>query len=155
MAKGAWELLKCADGAWARRRAAFAEHSLWVVKDVEGQNGSERQWPAGKYVPQTRESPQDSVLSWSNGPDESLEGTDLILFLTVGLNHVPRPEDWPVMPAEHLKIAFKPIGFFDQNPSLHVAAAQDEKSRYAFGNPAEDGTNGVAVTGHTHDNGCC
>ncbi|KAG8954280.1 hypothetical protein FRC04_000505 [Tulasnella sp. 424] len=53
MAKGAWETLKCAEGAWAKKRAAFAEHNVWVVKDVEGRNGSERLWPAGKYVPQT------------------------------------------------------------------------------------------------------
>lgn len=44
------------------------------------------------------------MLSWSRGPDEDLEGTDLVLFLTVGLNHIPRPEDWPVMPAEHLRV---------------------------------------------------
>ncbi|KAG9049364.1 hypothetical protein FS837_010578, partial [Tulasnella sp. UAMH 9824] len=103
MAKGAWETLKCAENAWARKRAAFAEHSVWVVKDVEGRNGSERLWPAGKYVPQTRDNPKDSVLSWTGGPEESLEGQDVVVFLTVGLNHIPRPEDWPVMPMEHLK----------------------------------------------------
>lgn len=53
MAKGAWEVMRCAEGAWARQRAAFAEHHLWVMKDVEGPSGSERRWPAGKYVPQT------------------------------------------------------------------------------------------------------
>lgn len=52
-AKGSWELLKGAEGCFSRRRAAFAEHSVWVVKDVEGPAGSERLWPAGKYVPQT------------------------------------------------------------------------------------------------------
>lgn len=52
-AKGAWNKLVCAEGAWARQRAAFAEHDLWIVKDVEGSAGSMRRWPAGKYVPQT------------------------------------------------------------------------------------------------------
>jgi len=53
MAKGAWECLKGSEGSFARERAAFAEKSVWVVKDVEGPLGSERMWPAGKYVPQT------------------------------------------------------------------------------------------------------
>lgn len=44
------------------------------------------------------------MLSWTEGPEESLEAQDVVLFLTVGLNHIPRPEDWPVMPMEHLKV---------------------------------------------------
>lgn len=48
-----WIRFLSREGSFPRRRAAFAEHSVWVVKDVEGPLGSERQWPAGKYVPQT------------------------------------------------------------------------------------------------------
>lgn len=51
--KGAWVALQSAKNSWARQRAAFLEHAVWVVEDVEGPEGSERQWPAGKYVPQT------------------------------------------------------------------------------------------------------
>lgn len=52
-ADGAWVVLKSKPGSWVRQRAAFAEHHVWVMKDVEGPNGSERQWPAGRYVLQT------------------------------------------------------------------------------------------------------
>jgi Cu2+-containing amine oxidase len=52
-------------------------------------------WPAGKYVTQTRDHPSDSVGNWCNGND-SLEDQDIVLFLTLGINHIPHPEQWPV-----------------------------------------------------------
>jgi primary-amine oxidase len=52
-------------------------------------------WPAGKYVPQTRETPEDSIGEWVKG-GESIEGEDILVYLTVGVTHIPRPEDWPV-----------------------------------------------------------
>jgi primary-amine oxidase len=35
-------------------------------------------------------------------------------------NHVPRPEDWPVMPVGHIGFTLKPDGFFERNPALDV-----------------------------------
>jgi primary-amine oxidase len=37
-----------------------------------------------------------------------------------GINHVPRIEDFPVMPCEILKVSLKPVNFFDKNPALDV-----------------------------------
>jgi primary-amine oxidase len=34
--------------------------------------------------------------------------------------HVPRPEDWPVMPACSLGFRLKPDGFFTRNPALDL-----------------------------------
>ena len=36
------------------------------------------------------------------------------------LRHVPRPEDWPVMPVARCGFVLKPTGFFDRNPTLDV-----------------------------------
>jgi len=52
-------------------------------------------WPAGKYVPQTRAPPADSIGEWVKGK-ESIENEDILVYVTVGTTHVPRPEDWPV-----------------------------------------------------------
>ncbi|KAF8754266.1 amine oxidase [Rhizoctonia solani] len=134
--------------SWVRERAGFATKSLWVVPSDEATSGG-RRWPAGRHVPQTRTQPKDSVVEWTkNG--ESVDDKDILLFLTVGVNHVPRPEDWPVMPTEHLRIVFKPIGFFKANPALDVKAPVDERSRNAF--PAGDIGTG-AVVEHTNGNG--
>ena len=51
------------ENSWAGKRAAFATKAMWVVKDVEGAKGG-RYWPAGKYVLQTRDTPEDSVSRW-------------------------------------------------------------------------------------------
>jgi primary-amine oxidase len=39
---------------------------------------------------------------------------------TVGVTHVPRPEDWPVMPVEYCGFMLQPVGFFERNPTLDV-----------------------------------
>lgn len=34
-------------------------------------------------------------------------------MLGFGVTHVSRPEDWPIMPVEILRVHLKPSGFFD------------------------------------------
>jgi primary-amine oxidase len=46
--------------------------------------------------------------------------TDVVLWHTFGVNHIARPEDWPVMPVEYAGFWLKPDGFFDRNPALDV-----------------------------------
>ncbi|QRV89473.1 primary-amine oxidase [Ceratobasidium sp. AG-Ba] len=146
---GATRGLIADEGSWVRKRAGFGTKALWVVPEVESENGG-RMWPAGRHVPQTRDQPKDSVVEWTQNGD-NVENTDILLFLTVGVNHIPRPEDWPVMPTEHLRIVFKPIGFFKCNPGIDVKAPADEKSRNAF--PTGDVGTGAVVDGHANGNG--
>jgi len=117
MMKGGVLPLMAQTDSWVARRASFAHKPLWVIRDKEGTDGS-RMWPSGKYVPQTREEPQDSVGKWVKEGDGSIENEDIVLYLTVGASypcshslrlldkphnisfagttHIPRPEDWPV-----------------------------------------------------------
>ncbi|MEO7429875.1 MAG: tyramine oxidase, partial [Acidimicrobiales bacterium] len=62
----------------------------------------------------------DGLPRWT-AADRSLVDTDVVLWHTFGVTHVPRPEDWPVMPVERCGFLFSPAGFFDQNPALDVA----------------------------------
>ncbi|KAK0500956.1 copper amine oxidase [Armillaria luteobubalina] len=119
---------------WALKRAQFVNYPVWVCRDVEGAKGS-RMWPAGKYVPQTRESPADSIGAWVKG-EQNIENEDILVYLTVGTTHIPRPEDWPVMPVEHLSITLKPQSFFTMNPSMDVPGTRDPKSVAAFSQEA-------------------
>ena len=60
------------------------KNTFWVCRDVEAENGeTERMWPSGKYVPQTREEPKDSVGSWVRG-EKNAEDEDILVYLTVG-----------------------------------------------------------------------
>ncbi|RMZ75835.1 hypothetical protein DV737_g5102, partial [Chaetothyriales sp. CBS 132003] len=43
-----------------------------------------------------------------------------VVWIQFGINHVPRTEDFPVMPAETLKVMLKPVNFFTKNPALDV-----------------------------------
>jgi primary-amine oxidase len=37
------------------------------------------------------------------------------------VTHVPRLEDWPVMPTEYAGFELKPRGFFDRSPVINTA----------------------------------
>jgi primary-amine oxidase len=50
--------------------------------------------------------------------------TDLVVWYTLGSNHVVRPEDWPVMPVETVGFRLQPAGFFDGNPALDVPPSE-------------------------------
>ena len=52
--------------------------------------------------------------------DRSLLDTAIVAWHTFGVTHIPRPEDWPVMPVEYCGFHLIPVGFFDANPALDV-----------------------------------
>ena len=52
--------------------------------------------------------------------NRSIENTDVVVWYTIGMHHIPRPEEWPVMPVSSLGFSLKPLGFFDRNPALDV-----------------------------------
>ncbi|EJD00280.1 peroxisomal copper amine oxidase [Fomitiporia mediterranea MF3/22] len=137
--KGAVQTLLAKEKSWIQKRAFFGTKALWVVKDKEDADGS-RIYPSGKYVPQTREEPTDSLGSWAK-ENANIDNEDIVLYLTLGTNHIPRPEDWPVMPSEHLNVYFKPQNFFRTNPSLDIPAANDPKSCAAFSEGQESNSN--------------
>lgn len=94
------------------RRAAFATRHLWVT-----QYDPEQSFPAGNYPNQHLGGA--GLPEWT-AADRPLDGADVVLWHTFGLTHVPRPEDWPVMPVEYAGFTLRPIGFFDRNPALDL-----------------------------------
>jgi primary-amine oxidase len=102
--KGAAVQLMTQPDGWVGRRASFTTKPIWVCRDVEGTKGG-RMWPVGKYVPQTKEEPEDSLGSWVKG-EKSIENEDILVYVTIGVTHIPRPEDWPVYVLVSLRLAF-------------------------------------------------
>jgi primary-amine oxidase len=51
-----------------------------------------------------------------------VEDTEVVVWYVFAHNHVPRPEDWPVMPVASIGFHLKPDGFFDRSPAMDVPA---------------------------------
>lgn len=99
-----------AESSTVRQRAGFVGAQLWVT----AYSDSER-YAAGNYPNQSPGG--DGLVRWvaANRP---LTGGDVVLWYTVGVTHLPRPEDWPVMPVQEAGFDLVPVGFFDRNPVL-------------------------------------
>lgn len=99
-------------GSALARRAGFAFKHVWVTRF----DPAER-YAAGEY-PNQNPGP-DGLPHWIEANRE-IENEDVVLWYTFGIHHLPRPEDWPVMPVHHIGFKLKPSGFFDRNPALDV-----------------------------------
>ncbi|MDQ4490599.1 primary-amine oxidase [Sinomonas sp. ASV486] len=95
-------------------RAAFATKALWVTQYDEAER-----YPTGDFVNQH---PGGAGLPAYQAQDRDIDGTDLVVWHTFGLTHFPRPEDWPIMPVDHVGFKVRPEGFFDRSPVLDVPA---------------------------------
>jgi primary-amine oxidase len=94
------------------KRAGFMTRHLWVTPyspDEKAAAGDyPNQHPGGAGLP-----------AWTKA-NRSVEDRDIVVWYTFGHHHVPRPEDWPVMPVMYIGFSLKPVGFFDTNPALDV-----------------------------------
>src|SRR5262249_61260861 len=57
--------------------------------------------------------------SWAAN-NESIVNQDVVVWYTMGITHIPRPEEWPVMPVTHVGFKMIPAGFFARSPALDV-----------------------------------
>jgi primary-amine oxidase len=109
-------------------------------------------WPAGRHVPQTSGEPSTGLPEWIGDGEESIDNTDLVVWHTFGLVHMPAPEDFPVMPAEPMSLLLRPRNFFLNNPCLDVrpshAVAPSQIAKGEVGTGEKDGTSVLAF-------GCC
>ncbi|KAK3037537.1 hypothetical protein RJ639_030345 [Escallonia herrerae] len=104
------------------RRAAFLKHNLWVTPYARDEN-----FPGGEF-PNQNPRVGEGLSSWVK-KNRSLEETDIVLWYVFGITHVPRLEDWPVMPVEHIGFVLQPHGFFNSSPAIDVppGACEDVK----------------------------
>jgi primary-amine oxidase len=94
------------------KRAGFLTKHLWVTP-----YHPEERFPAGNYPNQHPGG--EGLPQWTQG-DRSIDNTDLVVWYVFGHHHIPRPEDWPIMPVAYSGFTLKPFGFFTQNPALDV-----------------------------------
>ena len=102
--------------AWWRKRAGFVNHHVWVTPFTEGEK-----YAAGDYPNQSTGG--DGLVRWTDA-DRPVADTDVVFWYTFGHTHVPRPEDYPVMPTAYIGFLLKPNGFFDLNPANDVPPSE-------------------------------
>jgi primary-amine oxidase len=93
-----------------RRHAEFVNYHLWVTPYQP-----EEQYAAGDYVNGGR--PGAGLPKWTSA-NRSIEDTDVVVWYTLGVTHIPRPEEWPIMPVHRAGFKLVPAGFFSRNPAM-------------------------------------
>ncbi len=96
----------------AQRRARFSAAPLWVT----AYDRSEL-YAAGDYPNQSER--EDGLPAYV-AQHRPVENADIVLWYTMGFHHLPRPEDWPVLPTIWHAVSLVPYGFFDRNPAFGV-----------------------------------
>lgn len=95
-----------------RRRAGFINHHFWTTRFHDGE-----MYAGGVYPNQSLGG--GGLQSWAAN-DEPLSNQDIVVWYTMGITHIPRPEEWPVMPSTHVGFKMIPANFFARNPALDV-----------------------------------
>jgi primary-amine oxidase len=93
-------------------RAGFMSAHLWVTP-----YDASEMYAAGNYVNQSAGG--EGLPKWVRA-NRRVENRDVVVWYTMGVNHIPRPEDWPVMPVHRASFKLVPTGFFARNPALDV-----------------------------------
>ena len=101
-----------ADDDWPQKRAGFIRHNLWVTPYHE-----DERYPAGDYPTQSHGG--DGLPAWTKD-NRPIENTDIVVWYTLGFHHVPRPEDWPIMPVAWHEFELRPFDFFARNPAVDL-----------------------------------
>ncbi|KAG8529350.1 uncharacterized protein KY384_005986 [Bacidia gigantensis] len=124
--------------SYHHKRAEFADCNLYVTRYRDGEL-----YPGGTYTNQSRGG--HGVRTWANRKDditgEDGKGEDIVVWVQFGLQHIVRTEDWPVMPAETIRVSLKPCNFFTGNPALDVPPSDQRNN----GSVLVDGEGGARV----------
>lgn len=99
------------EDSYIRQRSGFLKHHLWVTEYKPGEMHAAGEYPVSSIGGQ-------GLPAWSN--DAPITDKDIVLWYTVGITHIPRVEDWPVMPSATMGFKIVPEDFFKRNPALDL-----------------------------------
>lgn len=97
---------------YPRMRVGFINHHLWATP-----YNSRELFAAGDHP--TLSTPGMGLPAWTSA-NRSIDKKDIVLWYTIGMHHMVRAEDWPVMPVLWHSFEIRPFDFFDQNPALDL-----------------------------------
>ncbi|MFB6108231.1 MAG: hypothetical protein ABEJ82_05240 [Haloplanus sp.] len=93
-------------------RSGFIDNHLWATPFRDDERVS-----AGEYPNQS--SGGEELPEWTS-EDRSIDRENIVLCYPLGVNHVGRPEDWPVLPVHLARFKLGPVNFVDESPTVDV-----------------------------------
>ncbi len=97
---------------WPAKRARFLQHDVWVTPYV-----SSERFAGGDYMVASKGA--DGLAAWSER-DREIRNQDIVLWVNLGMHHLTRAEDLPVMPTIWHSFTLRPHNFFDRNPAIDL-----------------------------------
>ncbi len=97
---------------YPRQRAGFIDHHLWVTP-----YDAKELYAAGDFP--TLSKPGEGLPDWT-AENREIADTDIVAWHTIGMHHMVRGEDWPVMPVLWHSFELRPFDFFDHNPAMDI-----------------------------------
>ncbi len=97
---------------WPARRARFLQHDVWVTPYA-----STERYASGEYIFGSHGN--DGLSIWAAG-DRAIRNQDIVLWINLGMHHLTRAEDLPVMPMIWHSFKLRPHNFFDRNPAIDL-----------------------------------
>ena len=94
---------------------AFSAHHLWITPYAPDELYASGMFP-------TTSKGHDGLAAWTRA-NRPIENTDIVAWYTMGFHHVPRAEDWPVMPVMWHDLLIRPFDFFPANPLIDLPAS--------------------------------
>ena len=99
---------------WPARRARFLEHDVWVTSYAP-----DERYAAGEQAFMSRG--DDGLAVWA-AKDRAIRNQDIVVWVNIGMHHLTRAEDIPVMPTVWHSFRLRPFNFFDRNPAIDLPA---------------------------------
>jgi primary-amine oxidase len=107
-------------GSMVWNRAPFARHNMFVTTYADDEI-----FPSELHINQNPGGKDFGLQKWVDR-DDNIDNKDVVAWPMFGVTHISRPEDWPIMPVEILRVHLKPSGYCEL-PSRREKRVVDEK----------------------------
>jgi len=104
---------------WPAKRASFLQHDIWVTPYAPAER-----YAGGEYMFQSNGS--DGLAAWA-AKDRPIRNQDVVVWVNIGMHHLTRAEDLPVMPTIWHSFKLRPQNFFDRNPAIDLRKDSEDR----------------------------
>jgi primary-amine oxidase len=104
---------------WPAKRAGFLQHDIWVTPHAPAER-----YAGGEYMFQSTGS--DGLAAWT-ARDRPVRNQDIVVWVNMGMHHLTRAEDLPVMPTIWHSFKLRPHNFFNRNPAIDLRKDSEDR----------------------------